>query len=182
MEQLQSKSQTSERAIAEEPCFGVSGAERSVEVRQAVAPILSTVGTRADMPLHVARQIAEVINRAPGNAIELALHPAELGRVRMTLSPAEVGMTIMIQAERPETLDLMRRNIEALGSAISDLGYEDVSFSFGQETSDSQGENREGQTGPSAILNTNEPAVQKIDPAPVMSQLRLGAAGLDVRI
>lgn len=92
--------------------------------------IIAVAQSRAELPANVARQIAEVVQRAPGRAVELSLSPAELGSVRMKLSPADVGMVVSIFAERPETLDLMRRNIEALERAITDLGYENVAFSF----------------------------------------------------
>ncbi len=77
-------------------------------------------------------QIAEALVKTPHKPIEIALNPAELGRVRMVLAPSETGMVVLIQADRPDTLDLMRRNADDLGQSLADLGYEDVSFSFDQ--------------------------------------------------
>lgn len=41
-------------------------------------------------------------------------------------------MVVQVLTERNDTLDLMRRNIDELGRALSDLGYENLSFAFGQ--------------------------------------------------
>jgi flagellar hook-length control protein FliK len=87
---------------------------------------------KPDMPPHIPQQIAEALHRSPDRPIEIALNPVELGRVRLTLSTSEAGISVNIVADRPETLDLMRRNIEDLGRSFADLGYEDISFAFGQ--------------------------------------------------
>lgn len=84
-----------------------------------------------DLARGVAVQIAEVISRAHERAIELKLHPEELGRVSMTLSQDGNGMTVSLMAERGETLDLMRRHIDLLGEELRRLGYGTVAFSFG---------------------------------------------------
>ncbi len=40
-----------------------------------------------------------------------------------------------IQAERPETLDMLRRNIDQLDRELKLMGYADPGFSFSQEGS-----------------------------------------------
>ncbi|UYV37575.1 flagellar hook-length control protein FliK [Rhodobacteraceae bacterium D3-12] len=82
----------------------------------------------------LARQVAMQIASTPkqeNRAIELRLHPEELGRVRLLLSPGETAMTVSIVAERGETLDLMRRHISQLETEFQELGYDDVTFTFG---------------------------------------------------
>ncbi|WP_415405024.1 flagellar hook-length control protein FliK [Tateyamaria sp. SN3-11] len=100
--------------------------------------------TKAEMPPHIPRQIAEAIHRSPEKTVEIALNPVELGRVRMVLSATDAGISVSILADRPDTLDLMRRNIDDLGQSFAELGYEDVSFSFEQgnhaENSDNTGD------------------------------------------
>ncbi|MEO0667847.1 MAG: flagellar hook-length control protein FliK [Pseudomonadota bacterium] len=87
---------------------------------------------RADVPPHVAQQLATAMQRSPDKSVEIALNPPELGRVRMVMNASEAGVAVQVLTERTDTLDLMRRNIDELGRALSDLGYEDISFSFGQ--------------------------------------------------
>lgn len=159
--------------------FGGSDTPR--ESKQAVSSVVSTVATRADLPVNVARQIVEVMQRGQGQSVELQLHPAELGRVRMTLSPADTGMIVQIHAERAETLDLMRRNIGALEQSISDLGYESVSFSFGtgdndapKDRTDASEENGNRET----LMASGE-----VDAPAVIQRSRVGSlSGLDVRV
>lgn len=172
--------------ISSEAALGLqSGSDGPRESRQSVAAVANAVAnivsTRADLPVNVARQIADAAQRGPGQSVEVSLQPAELGRVRMTLSAAEGGITVLIQAERPETLDLMRRNIEALEAAIGDLGYDDVAFSFGDaggQTDDSKSEDQSNSAP--AITVTRE------EPAPAMQPTASAAVGsvvsLDVRV
>lgn len=104
------------------------------------------IATRAELPPHVAQQLAVALQKSPDKPIELALNPPELGRVRMVLSASEAGVVVQVLAERSDTLDLMRRNIDDLGRALSDLGYEDISFSFGQgDPGDAQAETDQHQ-------------------------------------
>src|SRR5690606_21551545 len=76
----------------------------------------------------------EILSRHPDKPIEIALNPVELGRVRMELSRTENGVTVSIIADRPETLDLMRRHIDQLAAEFHRLGYTDIAFSFGNGT------------------------------------------------
>lgn len=161
--------------------LGSSATEAPRDLRQAVSSIMSTVATRADLPINVARQVAEAVHRGPGQSVELSLHPAELGRVRMTLSAAESGMTVMIQTERNETLDLMRRNIEVLEQAIGELGYQDIAFSFGADDrlDQERQENTEQTTG-----SPGDESGQLLSskPQPEIRSAVGSVVGLDVRV
>ncbi len=90
---------------------------------------------RPEIPRHIAEQMASAAQRlSDRKPIEIALNPEELGRVRMSLSAAEGGMVVTVLAERGETLDLMRRHIAQLAAQFRDIGYDDVSFSFGTQS------------------------------------------------
>ncbi len=67
-----------------------------------------------------------------GKQIEIALAPEELGHVRITMTGDSGAMTLTIHAERQDTLDLLRRNIDTLAQEFQLLGYANTSFSFGQ--------------------------------------------------
>lgn len=89
--------------------------------------------TQTTAPTHhptVAQQITTAIIQSAGRTTEISLNPEELGRVRISLTPADTGMTVTITSERLETADLMRRNIELLAREFADLGYENLSFNF----------------------------------------------------
>ena len=82
---------------------------------------------------HLAAQLRENLPIPPNKPVEIALSPEELGRVRMVVTQVEAGVAIHITAERQETLDLMRRNLDELTRDLEDLGYTEMSFSFDQE-------------------------------------------------
>lgn len=93
---------------------------------------------RAETPKLVAKQLVEVVQNTSDSSIELSLNPKELGRVRMSLTALENGITVAITAERAETLDLMRRNIAALEQEFQELGYSEINFSFSQQNENQQ--------------------------------------------
>ncbi|MGC1497590.1 MAG: flagellar hook-length control protein FliK [Sulfitobacter sp.] len=136
---------------------------------------------RIDLPIHVARQLAEVVQHMPSRPVEITLSPEELGRVRLSVVTSETGIVVNVLAERPETLDLLRRHIDQLSQEFQDLGYQDIAFSFagaGTDT-DNDGDNTqpEDHSGPHAkdVNQTDATATQihlSADPA----------AGLDLRL
>lgn len=82
---------------------------------------------------HIAAQVIEAMGKNSERAIDVILNPAELGRVRITLSHGDAGMVVNVAAERAETLDLMRRHSDLLGQEFADLGYGATEFSFSRE-------------------------------------------------
>lgn len=95
----------------------------------------SQLGTaiESEIPRAVSRQLAEVSVRAMDRPFEIKLDPEELGRVRMVLSGTDTHVTVSIVAERIETTELMRRHLHLLAEDFREMGYDEVSFSFGQE-------------------------------------------------
>ncbi len=104
--------------------------------------------TAPDLPRHVAQQLSAAIALSGGKTTEVALNPAELGRVRISLNSAEAGLVVSILAERPETLDLMRRTALQLAAEFADIGYGSVEFNFGQSASDQAGSDERDTQGP----------------------------------
>jgi hypothetical protein len=90
-------------------------------------------GGASQMARHVAIQLSNAAAKGADRPIDLTLNPAELGRVRITLTPGDGGMVVSVSAERPETLDLMRRHIDVLDQEFRDLGYGGTGFSFSKD-------------------------------------------------
>ncbi len=112
--------------------------------------------------------------------IELTLNPEELGRVRLTLNSAEGAMAVSITVERPDTLDLLRRNIDILAQQLRDIGYQNLSFSFAGQGGDFGGDNAENP-------QTQTPAAggdaQPIDATSMPLRINLdGTNGVDIRL
>jgi len=107
--------------------------ELTWEVRPHLASTQATASpARLELPTHVAHTVVDTFRNTSDRPIEIAMNPVELGRVRMLMATNEGGITLTITADRPETLDLMRRNIDDLAKSFSDLGYDDIAFAFGQ--------------------------------------------------
>ena len=79
----------------------------------------------------VARQIAEASINLRDGQVELQLSPEELGRVKLSMTPGEAGLQVQISADRPETLDLLRRHIQLLNEEFAAMGLGTAEFSFG---------------------------------------------------
>lgn len=116
----------------------------------------------------------------PDSPVEVSLSPEELGKVRLTLHTVDGGLSVVVQAERPETLDLMRRNIDSLARDFREMGYSNTSFDFGSQT----GQNRSSPT--------RDDPPQPVEPEPanrfhtattaLQPPARTAEGGLDLRI
>lgn len=95
----------------------------------ATAP-LSAHQTARPTPPPVALQLLDAFVRSEGGRTEIALNPEELGRVRFAMVATDAGMTLAITTERPETADLIRRNLEDLAREFRQMGFENLTFSF----------------------------------------------------
>lgn len=110
---------------------------RSISDPLRFGPVSSTPSSTAAQAGDIAQQIVARFVRAgpdgpriPGQ-VDLTLNPAELGRVRLSMAPGEAGLVVSIQADRPETLDLMRRHSEQLMQEFRQAGFERAELSFG---------------------------------------------------
>jgi len=141
-------------------------------------------GTQPALAQQVAAQVAEVSRPLPDGPLELTLKPEELGRLKLSFSGTEAGILVTVSAERPETLDLMRRNIEMLATEMKRLGQEAAQFEFSNSGYEQSSEGGGSQGDPHRTIALEG------DPAPAIplstnsreAALRLGQAGLDLRL
>ncbi len=84
----------------------------------------------------VARQLVAAVLPDGEGGFEVRLSPEELGSVRLSLHVTEGAVTLAIQAERPETLELMRRHADVLEREFRDAGFASLTFTFGQGSPD----------------------------------------------
>ncbi len=140
-------------------------------------PQSSTLLPQPDLPRHISSQLAEAVRKGGGDRpMELTLNPAELGRVRISMQTTDGIVTVNVIAERPETLDLMRRHIDLLAQDFQDIGYGAAEFTFGQNTSDTQDD--AGQSH--ATIQTAEP--DQTDPSVIAAPLTIQTDRVDIRI
>ena len=125
----------------------------------------------------VIAQLVHAARSAIDGTIEVKLSPEELGRVRLAMTSGETGMTVQVTAERQETLDLIRRNIDLFAADLTEQGFADLSFSFNQESNgdpDASAQDGSGGDGPESVQTFT------VDQA--MHQHRLPEGRLDIRL
>ncbi|MGB5863236.1 MAG: flagellar hook-length control protein FliK [Sulfitobacter sp.] len=148
----------------------------------------STALPRGDLAPHITRQIADHIAHAAHRPVEIALSPQELGRVRMSITANDGTITVNILAERAETLDLMRRNIDQLGQSFRDMGYDKINFAFGQgahsggQTDNQNNSNADQGQSLNALSTEHENPQPSADNPTLILLDRAQSTGVDIRL
>ena len=132
--------QTSETALSKDATAlaGLDPELAPFEARSATSTSAQQMATGNPIPhgaqtaRHIAAQIQDAVKLAPDKPVSISLNPEELGRVRMSISATEGGVVLYVLAERPETLDLMKRHIDLLAKEFGELGFSSVDLAFGQ--------------------------------------------------
>lgn len=170
-------------AMAQFPADPAVAEAGMTEVRTTAEHAARTeVTVRHDTPRAVMQQVAEAARALRDGPVELTLKPEELGKVKMTMTAGSDGtMTMALQAERPETLDLLRRNIGDLARDLQAMGFSNLSFSFGQDRAHSDQARANGGAGeasdaPIAVVPL---AGQGLAARPLTTP---AAGGLDLRL
>ena len=142
----------------------------------------SSTAHRDGTPRLVAVQLAEAAMQGKPK-VDVVLNPQELGNVTMRLSTTENGIAMVIQAERPETEELMRRHIHELEKEFKEMGFDNIEFSFagsGAEHSDGS-EGGSGEAG-DALLDGDALMETEQEAALIGGHLNLAAEVLDMRV
>lgn len=140
---------------------------------------------RPETPRLVAMQLAEAFAAKGERNVDVALNPEELGRVKMRVSTSDNGIIVVIQTERPETGDLMRRHINELADEFRKMGFENISFEFngGGASNDQSAGDGSGQTNSGAGgTETSEEMAAKTIVETATQHLRFGNSGVDMRV
>ncbi len=128
-----------------------------------------------DMARAIAGQLSAAISvRSGSDTIEVALNPQELGRVSIALSGRDDGIVLSISAERPETLDLMRRHVLELSSEFRELGYKNISLDFGMQSE----QHHERHQDPAGTLDIQD---NPDDPQATDLPTKIVSQGVDLR-
>jgi hypothetical protein len=76
-------------------------------------------------------QILPLAQAGQAGTVEITLSPMELGQLRFEMRQTGDQVQIILSAERPETLDLLRRHSDALLQDFRAAGFAGASLSFG---------------------------------------------------
>lgn len=107
-------------------------------------------------------QIVDGIVTRASDRIDIALTPDDLGRLHLSMTEEDGQLRVAMAAERPETLDLMRRTADLLAQDLRAAGYDDVVFTF------DGGGSRDGhQDPPVAYPQDRSASASQHTPAPI---------------
>ena len=165
--------------------FGGTGmAGAATAAHAAAGPSQQTFSLRTPV-----EQVALQVVRAAGQQIDhlqLTLEPADLGRVdiRLEFGP-DNRLALAVVADRPETLDLLQRDVRALERALQDAGLktdpDSLSFNLRGEGRNDRDGTRSPAPAPAAI--ELDPIEAELQPAQAIQAYRPAASGsLDIRI
>ena len=84
------------------------------------------------LPKGFSSNLAHSVLDSGHSRAELILEPAELGRLRFDLVTTGDQVQVNLSAERPETLDLLRRHADELRQEFRASGLDTCTLSFGQ--------------------------------------------------
>ncbi|WP_375173969.1 flagellar hook-length control protein FliK [Pseudooceanicola sp.] len=152
---------------------------RDLPLPQPATPTRATPLPHSDLAGRVADQLAQAARQLSGGPVDITLNPEELGRVRMHLSPGDAGLTLVVTAERSETLELMRRHIDTLAQEYRALGYASLEFAFGQQGHPQQEE--DPQQGSAQPVGETGGQVAELIAIPAAA-MPVTTTGLDIRI
>lgn len=147
----------------------------------APSPPRATPAAATPLPQHQAAEALAALIRDSGaqvagdaRRIELVLTPEDLGRIRFDLTPGRDGLQVTLAAERPETLDLLRRHAGDLLAELEAAGYGGATLNFGC-----------GGNPPAAAAPEPGPEPPDTPPTAPLPQPRpvlRAAGGLDLRL
>ena len=102
--------------------------------RQAVETVHITRATLPAAPVasQITAQLPQLLTKVDKQTIELRLDPPELGRVTIHLTTNDQQVTAQVIADRPDTVDLMRRHAELLTATLARAGFSQADLSFQQ--------------------------------------------------
>lgn len=119
-----------------------------------LGPLPPTALRHNPLWVQVKEAIVGSVDGQKSSLTELTLSPEELGKVRLEVTTQDDKTTIRVFAERPETLELLRKSSESLTAELRQAGLSQGSLSFGSWTdsrrssSGKQPENEHSVMGP----------------------------------
>lgn len=162
----------------------------AAEPRQPAAPPTDSLRTQphpASNPLPAAEQVSIKIAAAAGSEerhITIRLDPPELGRVEVRLETRGDAVRVVMAVERPDTLDLLRRDAQLLDAALQRANVRldgNLEFSLRQGPSGWGGASGEGGDWQSGGRqdSSGRPVDLELDIPPARSRLQ-GEGAMDI--
>ena len=156
--------------------------ERGGSFRATEAGAGLSQGARVFRP--AAAALAERVTASPSGEVDLQLSPEELGNLRISFTQDDSGLSVVIRADRAETLDLLRRHISQFTQDLREQGFEEVTISFGDRggaATNGGWAEAEANTRIGTSRFAETPGAQ-LAPQPAASVQKVTNGGLDLRL
>jgi len=130
------------------------------------------------LPPETAPAIILAVSQSGTNTVDLVLKPEDLGKLRFEMTQNGDQIRIHLTVERPETMDLLRRNADQLLFEFRQAGYSGATLSFGHW---GQGGQQQHPAPPPTDLPITSISAAREPQSATMQQLSSGT-GLDLRL
>ncbi len=175
------KTQTASEVLRDLSDFGTSIADKP-QVQRPLPPATSLVHPTAYRPqvteTKIVTQISTAISNTSKDTVEIRLDPPELGRVTISITQTDSGVSATVTSEKAEISDLLRRHAELLSRELSKSGFSEASLEF------SHREKQQGRPtfeGGKAGLSSDSPE-QAGAAATIEMIIRSQSGSLDIRL
>ncbi|MBL4928367.1 flagellar hook-length control protein FliK [Tabrizicola sp. KVB23] len=162
------------------PLSGAPISEPRLEQRQAdlalLAPHKQAAGHLTKLLTETGAQLATHANRS-----ELTLAPEELGRIKFDIRQHGDTLVVTLTADRPETLELMRRHASDLRSELAAAGYGGATLDFAGSGGRHPASEQPDTTSAFETFAELAPALPEPQPSPAF-QNPVATDGLDLRL
>jgi flagellar hook-length control protein FliK len=129
----------------------------------------------------VADHLGARIVQHPEGVVELELEPADLGRLKMSFRREDGITTVVVEVDKRETMDLMRRHAEQFVSELKSDTQGDVRLKF-EMSGHAQNQGRgQGQPHSRPEFDATSLDDNQNDPAPSRRVLSSGSR-MDIRV
>lgn len=135
-------------------------------------------GRIVELAQRVAGQVTSAIVSTADTFLEIRLDPPELGRVQISLEMGDAGVRAVVQAERTDVAELMRRHASLLQDSLQSQGFSGISMEF-RSGNDLPQQTDSRQWG---LVQTGETMAAPDDLSGPIVNLRQADGGLDIRL
>ncbi|MDO9411989.1 MAG: flagellar hook-length control protein FliK [Pseudolabrys sp.] len=171
------------------PTLNVAVPAHAVQATTAVAAAnITAEASRPDAAVPVAGVAFEITSKITSgkNQFDIRLDPAELGRIHVRLDVDRDGNVVThMMADRPDTLDMLRKDTAGLERALQDAGLKtsdnSLQFSLRDQSTNQHQSNENGRSNTAHLVVEDEkPVADTIQRN--YAAYRSQAGGLDIRV
>ena len=138
--------------------------------------VSNSTPAHVSLPASVPASLIDQAAAAERGSVEVVLDPKELGKVRFEIHQHGDQVRVFLAVERPETLELLRRNADQLVQEFRAAGYAGASLNFGQWGG------QKGGSSAHAGRAKSELSLQDLSSQPIPTRNFAPTQGLNLRL